>query len=73
MAWTEGERRGEIYPLPHMPVVKDLIPDLTHFYAQQAPSIPACGFEPRTAERRQGNGKPVSMPSPSWMGSMMFI
>src|SRR5690554_5908351 len=22
-----------IYPLPHMPVVKDLIPDLTHFYA----------------------------------------
>mgnify|MGYP000134907537 CR=1 FL=1 len=23
-----------IYPLPHMPVVKDLIPDLTHFYAQ---------------------------------------
>ena len=25
-----------IYPLPHMPVVKDLIPDLTHFYAQHA-------------------------------------
>jgi succinate dehydrogenase / fumarate reductase iron-sulfur subunit len=25
-----------IYPLPHMPVVKDLIPDLTHFYAQYA-------------------------------------
>lgn len=23
-----------IYPLPHMPVVKDLVPDLTHFYAQ---------------------------------------
>lgn len=23
-----------IYPLPHTPVVKDLIPDLTHFYAQ---------------------------------------
>jgi len=23
-----------IYPLPHMPVVKDLITDLTHFYAQ---------------------------------------
>ncbi|MEN8719771.1 MAG: succinate dehydrogenase iron-sulfur subunit [Oceanococcaceae bacterium] len=27
-----GEIR--IYPLPHMPVVKDLVPDLTHFYAQ---------------------------------------
>jgi len=26
----------KIYPLPHMPVVKDLIPDLTHFYAQYA-------------------------------------
>lgn len=25
-----------IYPLPHMDVVKDLIPDLTHFYAQYA-------------------------------------
>ncbi|WBU60954.1 succinate dehydrogenase iron-sulfur subunit [Paracoccus albus] len=25
-----------IYPLPHMHVVKDLIPDLTHFYAQHA-------------------------------------
>ncbi|MEM9736187.1 MAG: succinate dehydrogenase iron-sulfur subunit, partial [Pseudomonadota bacterium] len=26
----------KIYPLPHMPVVKDLVPDLTHFYAQHA-------------------------------------
>ena len=25
-----------IYPLPHMPVVKDLVPDLTDFYAQYA-------------------------------------
>lgn len=24
----------KIYPLPHMPVVKDLIPDMTRFYAQ---------------------------------------
>jgi succinate dehydrogenase / fumarate reductase iron-sulfur subunit len=24
----------KIYPLPHMPVVKDLVPDMTHFYAQ---------------------------------------
>jgi succinate dehydrogenase / fumarate reductase iron-sulfur subunit len=29
-----GEVR--IYPLPHMPVVKDLVPDLTNFYAQYA-------------------------------------
>ncbi|NWG24148.1 MAG: succinate dehydrogenase iron-sulfur subunit [Pseudorhodoplanes sp.] len=25
-----------IYPLPHMPVIKDLVPDLTQFYAQYA-------------------------------------
>ena len=25
-----------VYPLPHMPVIKDLVPDLTHFYAQYA-------------------------------------
>jgi hypothetical protein len=24
----------KVYPLPHMPVVKDLVPDLTQFYAQ---------------------------------------
>lgn len=30
----EGDVR--VYPLPHMKVVKDLIPDMTHFYAQYA-------------------------------------
>jgi succinate dehydrogenase / fumarate reductase iron-sulfur subunit len=30
----EGDVR--IYPLPHMPVVKDLVPDLSMFYAQHA-------------------------------------
>ena len=30
--------RGDVkvYPLPHMPIVKDLVPDLTNFYAQYA-------------------------------------
>lgn len=40
LACTKGisEVDGDIkiYPLPHMPVVKDLVPDLTHFFAQQA-------------------------------------
>jgi succinate dehydrogenase / fumarate reductase iron-sulfur subunit len=33
-----GDGRGDvkIYPLPHMPVIKDLVPDLTGFYAQYA-------------------------------------
>ena len=26
----------KIYPLPHMPVIKDLVPDLTHFFSQYA-------------------------------------
>lgn len=40
LACTKGidEIKGDIriYPLPHMSVVKDLVPDLTHFYAQHA-------------------------------------
>jgi len=33
-----AERGGEvrIFPLPHLPVIKDLVPDLTQFYAQYA-------------------------------------
>jgi len=31
----------KINPLPHQPVVKDLVPDLTNFYAQYA-SIEPC-------------------------------
>nr|YP_010199794.1 succinate dehydrogenase subunit 2 [Gracilaria ornata]UAD89752.1 succinate dehydrogenase subunit 2 [Gracilaria ornata] len=29
-----NERFITIYPLPHMYIIKDLVPDLTHFYAQ---------------------------------------
>lgn len=31
---TEGNHVTKIYPLPHMYVVKDLVPDMTNFYAQ---------------------------------------
>ena len=31
-----GGKDVPIYPLPHMPVIKDLVPDLTQFYAQHA-------------------------------------
>jgi succinate dehydrogenase / fumarate reductase iron-sulfur subunit len=50
-----GDVSGDvkIYPLPHMKVVKDLVPDLSHFYAQyesikpwlQADSSPPAGRE----------------------------
>jgi succinate dehydrogenase / fumarate reductase iron-sulfur subunit len=40
LACTKGidECSGDVavYPLPHMSVVKDLVPDMTHFYAQYA-------------------------------------
>jgi len=45
-----------IYPLPHMPVVKDLIPDLTHFYAQYAsikPWMQSQSAPPPDTERLQ--------------------
>ena len=35
-AISEVEGDLNIYPLPHMPVVKDLVPDMSHFYAQYA-------------------------------------
>ncbi len=36
--WAIADVKGDvkIYPLPHMPVVKDLVPDLSNFYAQYA-------------------------------------
>ncbi|KQP96796.1 succinate dehydrogenase iron-sulfur subunit [Methylobacterium sp. Leaf117] len=35
---AKGKKTGavRIYPLPHMPVLKDLVPDLTNFFAQHA-------------------------------------
>ena len=53
-----GDCKGDvkIYPLPHMPVVKDLVPDLTHFYAQYAsikPWIRTQSAPPPDQERLQ--------------------
>ena len=45
-----------IYPLPHMPVVKDLVPDLSHFYAQYAsikPWLQTKTSAPTNSERLQ--------------------
>ena len=46
----------KIYPLPHMPVVKDLVPDLNHVYAQYRsiePWLQADSPPPPDRERRQ--------------------
>ena len=47
-----------IYPLPHMPVVKDLVPDMTQFYAQYAsikPWLRNTTEAPEGEERRQSH------------------
>ena len=46
----------KIYPLPHLPVVKDLVPDLSNFYAQYAsikPWLQATSPPPSDHERLQ--------------------
>ncbi len=35
-AMDDAKEPLRVYPLPHQPVVKDLVPDLTNFYAQYA-------------------------------------
>jgi succinate dehydrogenase iron-sulfur subunit len=49
----------KIYPLPHMPVVKDLVPDLTHVYAQYASIKPwlQAGSAPPDRERLQSEAE----------------
>ncbi len=60
LACTKGiaEYKGDIsiYPLPHMQVRKDLVPDMTHFYAQYASIKPWMQTEtpaPPDSERLQ--------------------
>jgi len=51
----DGKGKLKIYPLPHIPVVKDLVPDLTMFFAQHAsiePWLQTQTPDPET-ERRQ--------------------
>ena len=47
----------KIYPLPHMPVVKDLVPDLTHFYAQYASTKPWIRTETPPPDRERLQSK----------------
>lgn len=48
-----------IYPLPHLPVLKDLVPDLTHFYAQYAAIKP---WLQTRSEAPPGQERPQSKP-----------
>ena len=62
--------RGDIriYPLPHMPVVKDLVPDLTNFYAQYAavkPWLVAHTPAPPDSERLQSKEEQEKIDRPA--------
>jgi succinate dehydrogenase / fumarate reductase, iron-sulfur subunit len=62
----DGEVR--VYPLPHMPVVKDLIADLTQFYAQYAQVKPWLTTEsaaPADRERHQSKEDQEKIDRPS--------
>ncbi|MCY3732255.1 MAG: succinate dehydrogenase iron-sulfur subunit [Rhodospirillaceae bacterium] len=64
------EVRGtvKVYPLPHMPVVKDLVPDLTNFYAQYAsvkPWLEARTPPPPDRERLQSKDDQEKINEPS--------
>jgi len=51
-----GGKQVPVYPLPHMEVIKDLVPDLTHFYAQYAsirPWLRTQSAPPASGERLQ--------------------
>jgi succinate dehydrogenase / fumarate reductase, iron-sulfur subunit len=58
----------KVYPLPHMPVVKDLVPDLTNFYAQYAsikPWLQAQTPPPPDRERLQSKQDQEKINTPS--------
>jgi succinate dehydrogenase / fumarate reductase iron-sulfur subunit len=55
-AITEGEGEVQVFPLPHLPVIKDLVPDLARFYEQYAsvrPWLQTKAPAPGDRERRQ--------------------
>jgi succinate dehydrogenase / fumarate reductase iron-sulfur subunit len=68
-----GEVKGtvKVYPLPHLPVVKDLVPDLDQFYRQYAsiePWIKAAPPVPDGRERRLCACCSTACPSYWWNG-----
>ncbi len=56
-AIAEVDEAVAVYPLPHLPVVKDLVPDLTQFYAQYASIRPWLETDTSAPERERLQGK----------------
>ena len=66
-----AEVKGDIkiYPLPHMPVVRDLVPDLTVPYAQLASIEPWLKTDHASRRRASACSRPRSAPSSTACGS----
>ncbi|MEM9057686.1 MAG: succinate dehydrogenase iron-sulfur subunit, partial [Pseudomonadota bacterium] len=67
---SSSQIRGDvkIYPLPHMAVIKDLVPDLTNFYAQYAsikPWLQTRTPVPPDRERLQSKEDQAKLDGPS--------
>ncbi len=63
-ATTDIKGDVKVYPLPHLPVIKDLVPDLTNFYAQYASIKPWMQTEspaPGSRERLQSRDDRVKL------------
>ncbi|MBA2591856.1 MAG: succinate dehydrogenase iron-sulfur subunit [Gammaproteobacteria bacterium] len=57
MAIAEVDEAVAVYPLPHLPVVKDLVSDLTQFYAQYASIRPWLETDAPPPERERLQSK----------------
>jgi succinate dehydrogenase / fumarate reductase iron-sulfur subunit len=65
---TELGRGVNIFPLPHLPVIKDLVPDLSHFYAQYAsirPWLQTRAPAPEGHERLQSKAEQEKVDRPA--------
>ncbi len=61
----------KIYPLPHLPVVKDLVPDLTGFFAQHA-SIEPWLQTTTPLQRKNGFNRQTIVPSSTDFTNVSF-
>lgn len=55
---TDTAKESRIYPLPHTYVVKDLVPDLTHFYKQYKSIKPYLQRDTKPADVRHLSLRP---------------
>ena len=66
--WADIRGDVKVYPLPHLPVVKDLVPDMTTFYAQYAsikPWLQTRTPAPPDRERLQSKADQQRIDSPA--------